>query len=77
MRNELRYSGPIIGTLLLALFPVPRRLSGLYVCMYVGVTGNALPEDIAHFVAQGADEVVLKPLTKSKLLDAITRYMQL
>ncbi len=49
----------------------------MYVCLYVGVTGNALPEDIAHFVAQGADEVVLKPLTKSKLLDAITRYMQL
>ena len=45
--------------------------------MYVGVTGNALPEDIARFVAHGADEVVLKPLTKSKLLDAIARYMQL
>jgi len=47
------------------------------VYVYVGVTGNALPEDIAHFVAHGADEVVLKPLTRSKLLDALSRYVQL
>jgi len=44
--------------------------------MYAGVTGNGLPEDIARFVSHGADEVVLKPLTRSKLLDTIFRYMQ-
>ena len=37
----------------------------------VGVTGNALPEDIALFEQCGADCVVTKPLTNKKLMDAI------
>ncbi len=45
------------------------------VCMYVGVTGNALPDDIALFIASGANEVVTKPLTKAKLMDAVIRHM--
>ena len=43
--------------------------------MYVGVTGNALPDDIALFVASGVNEVVTKPLTKAKLMDAVIRHM--
>ena len=39
-----------------------------------GVTGNALPEDRARFIANGANEVVVKPLTKAKLLEAVLRY---
>lgn len=38
------------------------------------MTGNALPEDIAIFVAKGANEVITKPLTKAKLLDALARH---
>eukprot|EP01036_Dinobryon_divergens_P022753 gene22753-31042_t len=43
----------------------------------IGVTGNALPDDIARFIANGASEVITKPLTKSKLLGAISRYKEL
>jgi CheY-like chemotaxis protein len=31
----------------------------------IGITGNALPEDIAFFKAHGADSVITKPLTFS------------
>jgi CheY-like chemotaxis protein len=31
-------------------------------CLNVGVTGNVLPQDIAHFIAQGADAVLPKPV---------------
>eukprot|EP00597_Dinobryon_sp_UTEXLB2267_P007408 CAMPEP_0170095072 /NCGR_PEP_ID=MMETSP0019_2-20121128/27684_1 /TAXON_ID=98059 /ORGANISM="Dinobryon sp., Strain UTEXLB2267" /LENGTH=585 /DNA_ID=CAMNT_0010316625 /DNA_START=846 /DNA_END=2604 /DNA_ORIENTATION=+ len=51
LRNELNFSGPIIG-----------------------ITGNALPSDISNFVVNGASEVITKPLTKAKLIDAISRY---
>ena len=57
----------------------------MYVCMSVpmtffycdyspGVTGNALPDDVGHFISAGANEVVLKPLTKAKIIDALCRY---
>jgi CheY-like chemotaxis protein len=36
-----------------------------------GITGNALPQDIANFLESGADEVIIKPLTKAKLLDLL------
>jgi len=38
-----------------------------------GITGNALPQDIANFLESGADEVIIKPLTKAKLVDLILR----
>ena len=34
--------------------------------LILGVTGNALDDDIRNFIAQGADQVVLKPLTQDK-----------
>jgi len=37
----------------------------------IGVTGNALPEDIAKFIASGANTVLTKPLTRAKFLQAI------
>lgn len=37
----------------------------------IGITGNALPEDIAYFKDHGANSVITKPLTNAKLLDAI------
>ena len=40
-----------------------------------GVTGNALPDDLARFVTSGANEVVTKPITKMKLLAAVDRYL--
>lgn len=39
--------------------------------LVVGITGNALPEDLEYFRGQGADCVITKPLTNTKLMDAI------
>ena len=48
------------------------------VCGFVcppAITGNALPDDMARFIASGANEVLTKPLTKMKLIDAIGRFL--
>jgi CheY-like chemotaxis protein len=37
----------------------------------IGVTGNALQQDIDHFIQQGADLILLKPLTREKLIDGL------
>ena len=39
--------------------------------LVVGITGNALPEDLDYFRIHGADCVITKPLTNAKLMDAI------
>jgi CheY-like chemotaxis protein len=31
-------------------------------CLIVGVTGNVLPQDVAYFIAQGAEAVLPKPV---------------
>mmetsp|Transcript_18254 Transcript_18254/g.25061 ORF Transcript_18254/g.25061 Transcript_18254/m.25061 type:complete len:144 (-) Transcript_18254:231-662(-) len=40
----------------------------------IGVTGNALAEDIATFLSSGASEVLTKPLTKVKLMNTLSLY---
>ena len=40
----------------------------------IGITGNALPADIAEFITSGADTVIIKPLTKSKLVECINAF---
>jgi CheY-like chemotaxis protein len=42
-----------------------------YKGLIFGVTGNALEEDIKLFQGNGADEVIIKPLTKDKFIDSI------
>ena len=37
----------------------------------IGITGNALPEDLDTFRDHGANMVLTKPLTNAKLMDAI------
>ena len=39
--------------------------------LVIGITGNALPEDMDFFVSSGADLVVTKPLSRAKLLDVL------
>ena len=39
-----------------------------------GVTGNALPEDIAKFIAHGADAVLLKPLDVLKFDSVLAEF---
>ena len=47
-----------------------------YKGVVVGITGNALPADLAIFRTAGADEVLIKPLTRKKLLDPIQSYLR-
>ena len=37
----------------------------------VGITGNALPEDIQRFLDSGAEDVLVKPITADKLEDCL------
>jgi len=40
----------------------------------VGITGNLLPEDVEHFMSQGANEVLPKPFNISDLEDILMEY---
>ena len=52
-----------------------RRIrSGGHRMLIVGVTGNALAEDIAAFVAAGANCVVTKPVSVAQLKDELAKY---
>ena len=37
-----------------------------YKGLILGVTGNSSEDDVSHFIKQGADQVIIKPLTKAK-----------
>eukprot|EP01036_Dinobryon_divergens_P025576 gene25576-34137_t len=41
----------------------------------IGVTGNALPADIALFLAHGTDQVLLKPLNKAQFVATLLSFM--
>ena len=82
IREELHYRGIIVGTwwALGQNFHLLISSSCYFVkgCIYMfnpGVTGNAMPEDIETFISHGVDEVIIKPLTKAKLLNVLkARY---
>ena len=40
----------------------------------IGVTGNALESDILDFIARGADDVIVKPLTSKKFSQCMEKY---
>lgn len=42
-----------------------------FVGLVVGITGNALPDDLAYYQSQGANCVITKPLTNDKLVQAM------
>jgi len=42
---------------------------------FSAVTGNALPDDMARFIASGANLVVTKPLTRMKLMNALEQFI--
>jgi CheY-like chemotaxis protein len=42
-----------------------------YKGLIIGVTGNALQEDVDDFLANGADIVIIKPLTSKKFTEAV------
>jgi CheY-like chemotaxis protein len=46
-----------------------------YKGLVLGVTGNALPDDIDYFRKCGADDVFLKPVDVSKLKETIQSYL--
>ena len=47
----------------------------MYVYSYqgriIGLTGNALPEDVAFFQSNGANSVYIKPLNKDLFLEEL------
>jgi len=47
-----------------------------YEGIIIGITGNALKEDIATFIKSGVNEVIIKPLTQSKLLNCLMPYQK-
>ena len=47
------------------------------IMVMVGITGNALPEDIDFFVSSGADQVVTKPLSRAKLFDSLHHFLSI
>jgi CheY-like chemotaxis protein len=42
-----------------------------------GITGNALPEDRLTFKSSGVDDVLIKPLSKAKLLAAFEQHLKI
>jgi len=42
-----------------------------------GITGNALPHDIANFLRSGADEVLIKPINKTGLKNVLIQMLAL
>jgi CheY-like chemotaxis protein len=48
-----------------------------YKGVVIGVTGNACDEDIQLFVANGADEVIIKPLKNEKFNEVYKRHYKL
>ena len=47
-----------------------------YTGLVVGVTGNALPEDISNFKAHGADDVLVKPIKVSQFDEVLNRIFE-
>ena len=79
MRNEMEAGRPIQMVLIdfvMVKMNGPEAVQKMrvelgYKGVVIGVTGNALPEDLAYFKNHGADEVITKPLTNAKLIGAI------
>ena len=71
IRKDLNYQGVIIGnqSLLCSLNYYP------FYYYLIGITGNALPDDVADFIASGANEVLIKPITKGKLINQLLQYL--
>ena len=78
MRQDMQYTGTIIGrsySFYLLEVSVHQCICGCLDFYISAVTGNALPDDMAKFIASGANEVLTKPLTKMKLMNSLSRFM--
>ncbi len=67
MREELNYRGAIIGR---QCVPFKRR-SRYHLAR---ITDNALPEEIDFYLFIGANQMVAKPLSKAKLMNALQHF---
>ncbi len=45
-----------------------------YTGRVLGVTGNGMPSDKQHFLAHGADDILVKPLTYAHFMDSMRRH---
>jgi len=69
LRATLGFTGVILGEAV-------ECSTLLDVTLSVGITGNALPEDLRTFKESGVDEVLIKPLSKAKLLAAFHEHIR-
>jgi CheY-like chemotaxis protein len=60
----------MLGSIAASIIRADLKYSGLI----IGVTGNALEEDIKDFLQHGANEVVIKPLTIDKFNQLLKKY---
>jgi hypothetical protein len=42
----------------------------------IGVTGNALPADMALFRASGVDQILLKPLNRAQFVSELLLFVE-
>ena len=87
LRRDFNFTGRIIGSQFVIILPVDNLALDINALIFTidflllilrgpaGITGNALPKDIASFLAGGANEVLTKPLTKAKLVNALQSYL--
>ena len=47
-----------------------------YTGVVIGLTGNAMPSDIAHFMEQGASAVLIKPIDMIEFDATMKRLLQ-
>ena len=45
-------------------------------CTILGVTGNALPQDLQQFLDSGVDQVLCKPVDRNRLIQCVAKAME-
>lgn len=74
LRKEMHFKGVIIGVQYDRKTTNELSIKFLVMSVIAGVTGNALPADVTTFLESGVNEVIIKPLTKLKLVESLLAW---